>query len=285
MTRPEQVSTGLATAGIGLMLLAPTAQAQDWQPLDVGRDISAVAVQWDSGAALAVQCRRDGLFAMLKLVHPVTPSTGAAGDSVSIGYDHAGGERRESWMLNDDGGAAFAPTPERFARRLLTGGDVQLVVTPAEGPRQRYPLSLPADPTHLAAVLEACDVPQTDPLDNPPRTVSTAAPAETDESARPQLGWIRRATGQDLANAYPERSLERGLNGRATVSCLVQRDGRLRDCEIITEYPRGGDFGPATVGVSERAFVLGTADGGPLPEWAAGSRIELPMVWMSTRVR
>lgn len=285
MIRREQVSTGLATAGIGLMLLAPAAQAQDWQPLEAGRGVTAVAVQWDSGAALAVQCRRDGLFAMLRLVHPVTPPADVSRPTVPIAYDHGGRERRQLWMLNPDGGAAFAPTPERFARRLLAGGDLQLVVTPGEGPRQRYPLSLPADPTHLAAVLEACDVPQTDPLDNPPRTVSTAAPAETDESARPQLGWIRRATGQDLANAYPERSLERGLNGRATVSCLVQRDGRLRDCEIITEYPRGGDFGPATVGVSERAFVLGTADGGPLPEWAAGSRIELPMVWMSTRVR
>ena len=279
MIRREQVSTGLATAGIGLMLLAPAAQAQEWQPLDVGPEISAVAVQWDSGAALAVQCRRDGLFAMLRLVHPVTPSTGAAGETVLIGYDHAGGERRESWMLNDGGGAAFAPTPERFARRLLIGGDVQLVVTPDQGPRQRYPLSLPADPTPLATVLEACDVPQTHPLDNPPRTVSTAAPAETDESGRPQLGWVRRATGQDLANAYPERALERGLDGRATISCLVRNDGRLRDCEVITEYPRGENFGRATARVSERAFQMGTADGGPLPEWAAGARVEIPMVW------
>jgi len=272
------------TAAAAAALLAPAAQAQEWQPLEVAPGISAVAVQWDSGAALAVQCRRDGLFAMLRLVHPVQPSADVSSPTVPITYDHPGGERRQSWMLNPDGGAAFSPTPERFARRLLTGGDVQLVVTPDEGPRQRYPLSLPADPTPLADVLRACDVPQTHPLDNPSRTVTTAAPAETDESGRPQLGWIRRPTGQDLANAYPERALERGLNGRATVSCLVRQDGRLRDCEVITEYPRGENFGPATARVSERAFQMGTADGGPLPEWAADARVELPIVWMSARV-
>lgn len=78
MTDRPRASIDLATAGIGLMLLTSAAQAQDWQTLDLGRDISAAAVQWDTGAALAVQCRREGLMATLLLAHPTPAPTDAA---------------------------------------------------------------------------------------------------------------------------------------------------------------------------------------------------------------
>lgn len=261
--------------------LAPAAQAQDWQRLEAGRGVSAVAIEWDSGAALAVQCRRDGLFAMLRLVQPVQPSANLPYPTVPITHDHPGGERRQTWMLNPDGGAAFSPTPERFARRLLAGGDIQLVVTPDEGPRQRYPLSLPTDSAPLASVLQACDVPLEHPLDNPPRTVSTEAPTEGEPP--PAVAWTRRPSGTDLARFYPDEALGRGISGRATISCLVQATGRLADCEVISEYPRGAGFGQATVRVLERGLEMGASDGGPLPERAAGARVEIPLTWAVPR--
>ncbi|HEV7351705.1 MAG TPA: energy transducer TonB [Brevundimonas sp.] len=285
MIRSERARLGLAAVGLGLMLVAPAAQAQDWNALDLGRDISAVAVQWDSGAALAVQCRSDGLFAMLRLVHPVPPSADVSSPTVPVTYDHGGRERRQSWMLNTDGGAAFAPTPERFARRLLAGGDLELLVEPGEGPRQRYPLSLPADPTPLAAVLRACDVPLEHPLDDPPQSVTMNVPVDGATPDLPQLEWVRRPTGQDLADEYPTRALERGQGGRAIISCLVRADGRLEDCQTISEYPRGAGFGRATIRVSERGFQMGGAGGAPLPERAHGARVEIPMTWNFTRVQ
>lgn len=262
-------------------VFAPAAQAQDWQPLDVAPGVSAVAVQWDSGAALAVQCRRDGLFAMLRLVHPVQPSASMPTPTISITYDHPGGERRQSWMLNPDGGAAFSPTPERFARRLLAGGDLQLLVTPDEGPRQRYPLSLPTDIAPLTGVLETCDVPLEHPLDSPERSVSMDSPA--DGEAPPAVEWARRPSGASLARFYPNDALMRGISGRATVSCIVQRTGRLTDCEVISEYPRGRDFGAATVRVSEDGFQIGGPNGGPLPPEVEGARVEIPLTWYAPR--
>lgn len=267
----------LLTVAAAAACLAPAAQAQDWQPLEAGRGVTAVAVQWDSGAALAVQCRRDGLSAMLRLVHPVQPSASLPYPTVPITHDHPGGERRQTWLLNPDGGAAFSPTPERFARRLLAGGDLQLVITPDEAPRQRYPLSLPTDSAPLSGVLEACDVPLEHPLDNPPKTISTEAPTEGE--APPAVAWTRRPSGTDLARFFPNEALRRGINGRATVSCLVQATGRITDCEVISEYPRGAGFGQATVRVLERGLEMGASDGGPLPEGAAGARVEIPLSW------
>ena len=269
------VLAGLAAAAAAL--LAPTAQAQDWQPLDVGQGISAVAVQWDSGAVITVLCRREGLIATLQLAQPVSGTTGGGDPGVTVGYDRPGPIRRETWRVLPSGGMLESPAPERFARRLLAGGTVEIAVSPDGAPRQRYLLDLPEESVPLGALLDDCDVPQQDPRDNPPPS------GQTGETDRPDTAWVRRATPQLLAASYPRRALERGLGGRATVQCTVLASGRLGDCDVISEYPRGAGFGRATVEIAERGMQLGGVDGAPLPEAVVGDRLEFPLTWYAPR--
>jgi hypothetical protein len=271
---------GLA-AGIGLMLLAPAAQAQAWQTLEAGRGVTAVAVQWDSGAALAVQCRREGLMATLLLAHPTPAPTDAASMLVRIRWDAHGVIRDERWTTAD-GVGLVSPTPERFARRLLAGGHLEMVAQPVAGPRQRYPLELPADPEALADVLADCDVPREGPGDAPgqlltiPDIIEGVSPDATVE-------WTRRPSGMDVARYHPERAMEQELGGSAVISCAMRTDGRVRNCHVISEWPRGYSFGQATVRLMEDVARFGAAGGGDMPASAIDAQVEIRMTWMAPR--
>lgn len=268
---------GLLLAAASAAVFAPAAQAQDWQPLDVAPGVSAVAVQWDSGAAITILCRREGLIATFQLAQPLSGTTGGGDPGVTVAYDRPGPVRRETWRVLPSGTMLESPTPERFARRLLAGGTIEVTVSSPDGPRQRYPLDLPMESAALGALLDGCDVPQHDPRDNPPPS------EQTGETDRPGTEWIRRATPQLLAATYPRRALERGLGGRATVQCTVLSSGRLGDCDVISEYPRGAGFGRATVEIAERGMQLGGLDGAPLPEAVIGDRLEFPLTWYAPR--
>lgn len=267
----------LALTAAAAALLAPAAQAQDWQTLDVAPGISAVAVQWDSGAAITILCRREGLIATFQLAQPLSAPGAGGGELATVSYDRPGRLRTEAWRILPSGGMLESPAPERFARRLLLGAPIEITVTPPEGPRQRYPLDLPMDAGDLTGLLEDCEVPLHDPRDNPPPTHPTR---ETD---LPAVAWIERALPQLLAATYPRRALERGLGGRATVQCIVLSSGRLGSCEVISEYPRGAGFGRATVEAAERGMRLGGVEGASLPEAVVGERIEVPLTWYAPR--
>lgn len=281
MIRSERARIGLAAAGVCLMFVAPAAQAQDWTALDLGRDISAVAVQWDSGAALAVQCRREGLMATLLLAHPTPAPTDAASMLVRTRWDAHGVSRDERWATAD-GVGLVSPTPERFARRLLAGGQLEMVVQPAAGPRQRYPLELPVNTDALAGVLADCDVPREAPWDASgqplkiPDIVEGVSPDATVE-------WTRRPSGMDVARYHPERAMERELGGSAVISCAMRTGGRVRNCHVISEWPRGYSFGQAAVRLMEDVARFGAYGGGDVPESAVGARVEIRMTWMAPR--
>lgn len=68
--------------------------------------------------------------------------------------------------------------------------------------------------------------------------------------------WLERPTGEDMAWAYPAHAQRRGVEGKAVIKCQVGPDGRLGNCQVISEIPKGEDFGVAAVALSQKFRML-----------------------------
>lgn len=61
--------------------------------------------------------------------------------------------------------------------------------------------------------------------------------------------WTRAPSARRLSAAYPERALERGREGEASVHCTVQHSGAL-NCVPVSETPAHAGFGNAALRVA-----------------------------------
>jgi protein TonB len=59
--------------------------------------------------------------------------------------------------------------------------------------------------------------------------------------------WLRKPTGEEMANVYPEGAQRHDLGGVATLACVVAASGTVRDCRVAAETPVGEGFGPAAL--------------------------------------
>jgi protein TonB len=93
------------------------------------------------------------------------------------------------------------------------------------------------------------------PID-PPREFATTdkisvQPSVTDTQPTNHVignpSWLRRPTGEEMADVYPERALRREIGGSATLACAVAASGTVHDCRIDAETPAGAGFGPAAL--------------------------------------
>ncbi len=83
------------------------------------------------------------------------------------------------------------------------------------------------------------------PLD--PGTV-TKAPDPPKTPTAPKIiqpRWIALPTGDQLADAYPQRALDLGRTGAVELSCTVTATGAIRECAVQSETPTGYGFGAA----------------------------------------
>ncbi|HEV7385350.1 MAG TPA: TonB family protein [Phenylobacterium sp.] len=80
-------------------------------------------------------------------------------------------------------------------------------------------------------------------LPQPPTT--DPSPAPTHVIGNPS--WLRRPTGEEMADVYPERALRREIGGMATLACAVAASGTVHDCRIDGETPAGAGFGTAAL--------------------------------------
>lgn len=92
--------------------------------------------------------------------------------------------------------------------------------------------------------------PHNDPTSFP--QTSTDTPSSATQAVIVPASIRSRPSAAELTRAYPERALERGLSGEATVLCYVGLNGRLDDCDIAEESPAGMGFGRAAVRLAQR---------------------------------
>jgi protein TonB len=59
--------------------------------------------------------------------------------------------------------------------------------------------------------------------------------------------WLRKPTGEEMANVYPDRAMRMSLSGSATLNCAVTAAGAVRDCRIAAETPLEAGFGSAAL--------------------------------------
>lgn len=59
--------------------------------------------------------------------------------------------------------------------------------------------------------------------------------------------WLRKPTGEEMANVYPDRAMRMNLSGSATLACAVTAAGAVRDCRVAAETPTEAGFGPAAL--------------------------------------
>ncbi len=86
--------------------------------------------------------------------------------------------------------------------------------------------------------------------------------------------WLAKPTGNDIARYYPRLATVVGVEGRATVHCLVTAAGALADCAVTSEAPKGMRFGEATLKLAN-VFRMRpmTVDGAPV----SGGQINVPV--------
>lgn len=77
--------------------------------------------------------------------------------------------------------------------------------------------------------------------------------------------WLKKPTGENVANYYPSLALDRSISGSVVLSCGVRIDTRLENCSVVSEWPYGMGFGEAAsrVMLDSARFRPRTVDGKP----------------------
>jgi hypothetical protein len=82
-----------------------------------------------------------------------------------------------------------------------------------------------------------------------------------------QPDWNRTLSPAEGEALFPAKALSAKLtSGKATVDCVIDDTGALKQCQVLGESPAGMDFGPAAVTAASAMQVnLWTRVGAPTP--------------------
>jgi hypothetical protein len=216
--------------GLAVAILFATASpalaqdaAEDWDlAVDPGQELTLASLDFGDNA-LTLRCKAGVLDFLLT----GTPLSTEAIRAVRV---TAGGiaDERQAWHTQPGLPVLSASEPDRLARQLRAGGDLDVRIEPVTtGERAlRFRLTLPASGAALDRVLSACGASLTDEWDLRPRAGGTVT-------------WAH----QELPE-YPEAGAMRNI-GLASVrmACIVPASGRFEECRILYEAPEGLGFG------------------------------------------
>jgi len=77
------------------------------------------------------------------------------------------------------------------------------------------------------------------------------------------LSWVQAAPGvEEVVAAWPAAARAKGLGGLVTLNCQFDRQGKLGQCEVVSEAPRGAGFGKAALSLTDRFHGPATLPGG-----------------------
>ncbi len=130
------------------------------------------------------------------------------------------------------------------------------------------PINPDATPTNSTTVTLGHTV--TEPVnESPPAETTVVQPPAVRVIRNPS--WVSQPNADQMMRAYPDRALQRGLAGSASLNCMVEANGRVSGCTVTGETPAGNGFGGAAQQLS-RYFRINprTVDGA-----AEGSRVAI----------
>jgi TonB family protein len=80
--------------------------------------------------------------------------------------------------------------------------------------------------------------------------------------------WLRQPAPEDVNSVRPVAAIKEGIDGRATLKCLVTVQGALVSCSVVSENPPGKGFGAAALTLAPR-FEMRPAmkNGKPVESW------------------
>jgi protein TonB len=89
---------------------------------------------------------------------------------------------------------------------------------------------------------------------------ATEPPRSPPVITRPR--WASQPSADQMSRAFPERALQDGTSGTASLTCLVSAAGSLSNCAVTAETPSNRRFGSAALGLT-RYFRMqpGAVDG------------------------
>ncbi len=125
---------------------------------------------------------------------------------------------------------------------------------------------------------KAVPVPSSQPAPKPPP--EPAASAYTTPTALPPLindpDWSVLPNRAEVSRLYPPRAFDAGMNGAATIDCIVATGGDVMDCHVIEEAPRDLGFGAASLKLADRFRMRATTRSGAP---AAGRHVHIAILW------
>jgi protein TonB len=137
---------------------------------------------------------------------------------------------------------------------------ITTLFTPRKPDQPQPPHPIPPTQVHVPPIYDPPPLPplHTDPPIEPShdfKPVETIPPTPTliDPPQPPKAhvigspSWLRKPTGEEMANVYPDRAQRMNLSGSATLNCAVTAAGAVRDCRVTAETPLEAGFGPAAL--------------------------------------
>jgi TonB family protein len=91
---------------------------------------------------------------------------------------------------------------------------------------------------------------------------SSAARAQDAPANCKNPDWKHVPTRDQLVSIWPRAALEKGLNGKAEITCTTTTQGSLRDCTVVREAPPGAGFGQAAIALSPQFLMTPKMCGG-----------------------
>ena len=149
-------------------------------------------------------------------------------------------------------GGSPAAAPKRAAPSTPVPKPAVVPPAPIKPPAPVEPLPTPT-PTIVAPVGPALASPVTGAGTSAATGEGTGTGSGPGGPGGPALldpDWVSWFGPEEVERAYPLRAYRAGEPGRALLSCLGLRDGRVKNCRVLSETPAGAGFGRAALSLT-----------------------------------